>query len=352
MQISLLLFFTLACSFLGGAECHRAIKGLAEQWLEAGPAVKSVEEKAMVASVLVCCCKDFLCRRNSTTDTVAAFGEDGMMAEEHRGTGQCCKRRASCSGWSSYKQPAEYDDVCGWPFKALGRRGAYSQELAPTARNLKEWKRDFARRTAPGSDPSFFVVTPERQMAAWSRSTKASGTQDAATADRTFEEFGAFLQSLLAASSPDSRMRALVDRVAEIAERLIGALSVSSFIDFAMEVSNTPPMPMQLKQPTFVLILTATGEVRVMLYAFVDYATSTAQDASLYLTKLLSEDLVPPSSEAGALPPPAKFEYTTCAAHVAPDDATGSDMNREVLTQVPGVDAVLASDRLSDLLSC
>merc|ERR1712039_24631 len=76
-----------------------------------------------------------------------------------------------------------------------------------------------------------------------------------------------------------------------LVERCVANVAVSNGIDFAMQNQ----FPMMMKQPAFVLVVSATGEVRVVWHSFItDEATlksNPSMKAGPYLVKMLTGDL-------------------------------------------------------------
>merc|ERR1712187_202033 len=148
--------------------------------------------------------------------------------------------------------------------------------------DLDERKRDFGRTCAAAG---FYVVTPtESTPVDWSSSTKSTGSMDKETAEAISSEFQKWLEGAVQTTTKASIEDGLL-------ERCVANVAVSNGIDFSIQNK----FPMMMKQPAFVLVVSAIGEVRVVWLSFItDEATmksNPSMEAGPYMVKMLTANL-------------------------------------------------------------
>jgi len=164
-----------------------------------------------------------------------------------------------------------------WPFRVLRRRGVHRSAALPTGDGLEERKRDFARIVAPSAKPGLFVVTPSVALPRpWSsKAHGAAGDVSKEVADAVFEEFSAWVASVVPGATDN------------LAERVIALVAVSEGFAFAMQ-SKFPPM---FPQSRFVLVVSSGGEVRVVWMAYATDRPRPNLGSTPFILKLATRDL-------------------------------------------------------------
>lgn len=216
-----------------------------------------------------------------------------------------------------------------WPFKLLKRQGTYQTQGLPMDDKLKERKRDFARFTAPGSQPGVFVVTASASTPqAWFRQTKdADSGLDDETSAKVFSELDSWLRN------------AVKEPVDGLAERCVALLAVSNGIDFAMKHQ----IPLMMNQPKFILMVSAKGEVRIAWFTFIVDEVKPNMTAGPYMVKMITEDLNTTKIQAAACKQGVSCEYVAGAT-------SKKDMGAYVQQLAAAFSRAVIEDDYTDLL--
>eukprot|EP00927_Polykrikos_kofoidii_P001303 TRINITY_DN10471_c0_g1_i1.p1 TRINITY_DN10471_c0_g1~~TRINITY_DN10471_c0_g1_i1.p1 ORF type:complete len:252 (+),score=41.65 TRINITY_DN10471_c0_g1_i1:71-826(+) len=195
-----------------------------------------------------------------------------------------------------------------WPFENLKQRGTHRSGVLPTAGDaFVERKRDFSRIAQTNS--GLLVVTPASgDPKPWTcRSAAAAGT-DSDTPDAVFEEFSEWLLQELMASASGCPM------TEGLASRIVASVAVGETIGFAMAHKVQPFFP----QSKFVLVLSRTGEARVLWLAFATDQPKPNMKHTPYIVKLVTDNLNCSKVAAEAATKGVAMEY--CGVHTSATD--------------------------------
>eukprot|EP00747_Dinoflagellata_sp_TGD_P167121 gnl/TRDRNA2_/TRDRNA2_191025_c0_seq1.p1 gnl/TRDRNA2_/TRDRNA2_191025_c0~~gnl/TRDRNA2_/TRDRNA2_191025_c0_seq1.p1 ORF type:complete len:253 (+),score=51.61 gnl/TRDRNA2_/TRDRNA2_191025_c0_seq1:64-822(+) len=198
----------------------------------------------------------------------------------------------ACLAFQKRKRP--------WPFKALKPRGTHqSAPLPGDDKGLEERKRDFARIVSPTSaKPGLFVVTPTAATPTpWTSAEHTKGDVSVEVANAVFEEFSTWLQS---------QASSLRDDVAEgLNKRVVSMVAVSEGFGFAMKQGFPPMFP----QAKYVLVLSSSGEVRVIWLAYATDAAKANMTSTPFILKLGTQDLNNEKVAAESVKDGVKMDY-------------------------------------------
>merc|ERR1712187_1064490 len=201
--------------------------------------------------------------------------------------------------------------------------------------DLDERKRDFGRTCAAAG---FYVVTPtESTPVDWSSSTKSTGSMDKETAEAISSEFQKWLEGAVQTTTKASIEDGLL-------ERCVANVAVSNGVDFA--IPNQ--FPMMMKQPAFVLIVSAKGEVRVVWLSFItDEATmksNPSMEAGPYMVKMLTDDLNSSTARAAAAGQGVSCQYVAM-------ETKEQNMKRYIEKQAAAFSRAAVENQWGDLMA-
>eukprot|EP00929_Paragymnodinium_shiwhaense_P015301 TRINITY_DN123372_c0_g1_i1.p1 TRINITY_DN123372_c0_g1~~TRINITY_DN123372_c0_g1_i1.p1 ORF type:complete len:260 (+),score=79.17 TRINITY_DN123372_c0_g1_i1:95-874(+) len=195
-----------------------------------------------------------------------------------------------------------------WPFKELKQRGTYKSSVLPTSGSaFAERKRDFARIAA--TKGGLLVLTSASGVAQpYASSGASSGDFSEEKADAVFAEFEKWLAAQLAEAASGTKV------TADLAARVVGSVAVNDTVAFAM-AHKVPPM---FPQSKFLLVLSSSGEARVLWLAFATPEPKPNMTSTPYLVKLLSSDLnseqAAEQATAKGLPLEYAVVHTSCTS--------------------------------------